>query len=87
MSLYFFDTVVQKVKNDQKLKSRGPALNSMKRDTFQFQHSCVSKVITTAHVHKSGVVFHIFPRPFKQNKKIKKLRPGMKKGWSSGVSG
>ena len=28
MPLYFFYTMVQKVKNDQKLKSRGPALNS-----------------------------------------------------------
>ena len=27
MLLYFFYTMVQKVKNDQKLKSRGPALS------------------------------------------------------------
>ena len=35
-------------------------------------------MITTAHAHKSGVIFHVFPRPFKQ-KKIKKLRPKMTK--------
>ena len=28
MRLYFCYTMVQKVKNDQKLKSRGPALNA-----------------------------------------------------------
>ena len=33
-----------------------------------FSTFCVSKVITTAHVHKSGVIFHIFPRAFKQKK-------------------
>ena len=37
-----------------------------------FRHFCVSKVITTAHAHKSGVIFHIFPRSFKQ-KTIKAL--------------
>ena len=42
-----------------------------------FRHFCVSKVITTPHAHKSGVIFHIFPRAFKQNKKIKALRPKM----------
>ena len=35
-------------------------------------------MITTAHAHKSGVIFHIFPRAFKQ-KKIKALRPKMTK--------
>ena len=39
-------------------------------------HFCVSRVITTAHAHESGVLFHIFPRAFKQ-KKIKALRPIM----------
>ena len=29
----------------------------------------VSKVITTAHAHNSGVIFHIFQRAFKQTKK------------------
>ena len=43
-----------------------------------FRHFCVSKVITTVHVHKSGVIFHIFPRPSKQNN-FKKLRPKMTK--------
>ena len=37
-----------------------------------FRHFCVSKVITTVHAHKSGDIFHIFPRAFKQ-KKIKAL--------------
>ena len=41
-----------------------------------FRHFCVSKVITTAHAHKSGVIFHFFPRAFKQ-KKNKALRPKM----------
>ena len=40
---------------------------------------------TTAHAHKSGVIFHIFPRAFKQKKKIKALWPKMTKiasrGW------
>ena len=45
-------------------------LNSMERGAF-FRHFCVSKVITTAHAHKSGVIFHIFPRAFKQTKKLR----------------
>ena len=40
-------------------------------------------VITTAHAHKSGVIFHFFPRAFKQ-KKIKALRPKMTKIASKG---
>ena len=44
---------------------------------------CVSKVITSAHAHKSGVIFHIFPRAFKQ-KKITALRPKMAKIASRG---
>ena len=32
-------------------------LNSTERGA-RFRHSCVSKVITTAHAHKSGVIFH-----------------------------
>ena len=35
-------------------------------------------MITTAHAHKSGVIFHLFPRAFKQ-KKIQALRPKMTK--------
>ena len=27
---------------------------------FNFRHFCVSKVTTTAHAHKNGVIFHIF---------------------------
>ena len=42
-------------------------LNSTERGAL-FWHFCVSKVITTAHAHKSGVTFHIFPRAFKQKK-------------------
>ena len=40
-------------------------------------------MITTAHAHKSGVIFHIFPRAFKK-KKIKALRPKMTKIASRG---
>ena len=40
-------------------------------------------MITTAHAHKSGVIFHCFPRAFKQ-KKIKALRPKMTKIASRG---
>ena len=36
-----------------------------------FRHFCVSNVITTAHAHKSSVIFHFFPRAFKQKKKIR----------------
>ena len=53
-------------------------LNSTERGAL-FRHFCVSKVITTAHAHKSGVIFHIqFSRAVKQ-KKIKALRPKMTK--------
>ena len=52
-------------------------LNSMERGAL-FRHFCVSKVINTAHAHKSGVIFHLFSRAFKQ-KKIKALRPKMTK--------
>ena len=31
-----------------------------------FDIFCVSKVITTAHAHHSGVIFHFFPRALKQ---------------------
>ena len=41
--------------------------------------------MTTAHAHKSGVIFHFFPRAFKQ-KKIKALRPKMTKIASRGGS-
>ena len=58
-------------------------LNSTERGAL-FRHFCVSKVITTANAHKSGVIFHIFPRAFKQTKKIKALRPNMTKIASRG---
>ena len=60
-------------------------LNSTERGA-PFRHFCVSKVITTAHAHKSGVIFHFFPRAFKQ-KKIKALRPKMTKIASRGGGG
>ena len=41
-----------------------------------FRLFCVSKVITTAHAHKSGLVFQFFQEL--SNKKIKALRPKMK---------
>ena len=59
-------------------------LNSTERGAH-FRHFCVSKVITTAHAHKSGVIVHFFPRAFKQ-KKIKALRPKMTKIASRGGS-
>ena len=58
-------------------------LNSTERGAL-FRHFCVSKMITTAHAHKSGVNFHIFPGAFKQTKKIKALRPKMTKIASRG---
>ena len=60
-------------------------LNSTERGAL-FRHFCVSKVFTTAHAHKSGVIFHFFPRAFKQ-KKIKALRPKMTKIASRGGGG
>ena len=42
-------------------------LNSTERGAF-FPHFCVSKVITTAHVHKSGDIFHIFWKTFQTKK-------------------
>ena len=57
-------------------------LNSTERGAL-FRHFCVSKVITTAHAHKSGVIFHFFPRACKQ-KKIKALRLKMTKIASRG---
>ena len=56
-------------------------LNSTERGAL-FRHFCVSKVISTAHAHKSGVIFSFFPRAFKQ--KIKALRPKMTKIASRG---
>ena len=67
-------------------------LNSTKQGAL-FRHFCVSKVITTAHAHKSlqgdhhwswacaqkWCQFSFFPRAFKQNKTIKALRPKMTK--------
>ena len=41
-------------------------------------------MITTAHAHKSGFIFHIFPKDFKQKKKIKAPRPKMTKIASMG---
>ena len=35
---------------------------------FQLSFFLLSKIITTAHAHKSGVIFHFFPRAFKQTK-------------------
>ena len=54
----------------------------MERGAF-FRHFCVSTVTTTAHTHKSGVIFHIFPRAFKQ-RKIKDLPLKMTKIASRG---
>ena len=45
-------------------------LNLTKRGAF-FRDFCVSKAITTVHTHKSGVIFHIVPRAFKQTKKVR----------------
>ena len=56
-------------------------VNSTERGAL-FRHFCVSKVITTAHAHKSGVIFHFF-KSF-QTKKIKALRPKMTKIASRG---
>ena len=42
-------------------------LNSMERGAFFWLFS-VSKMITTAHAHKSDVNFQIFPKAFKQKK-------------------
>ena len=42
-----------------------------------FRHFCVSKVITTAHAHESGVIFPFFQEL--SRKKIKALRPKMTK--------
>ena len=60
-------------------------LNSMKRGAF-FWKFCVSKVIATVHTHKSGVIFHIFPRAFRQTKKSKAPHLKMTKTSSSGPS-
>ena len=59
-------------KNRFRLSQLIKILNSMERGAL-FRHFCVSKVITTAHAHNSGVIFHIF-KSF-QTKKIKALRP------------
>ena len=41
-------------------------LNSTKRVSF-FQHCLEHQVITTAHAHKRGASYYIFPGAFKQN--------------------
>ena len=48
-----------------------------------FSTFCVSKVITTAHAHKSGVIFHFF-QELSNKQKIKALRPKMTKIASRG---
>ena len=63
MPLNFFYTMVQKVKNDQKLKTRVPALNLVAWVVF-YRQFWVSKVITTAHARKSGVTYHHFSQAF-----------------------
>ena len=45
-------------------------LNSTERGAL-FRHFCVSKVITTAHAHKSGVIFHFFSKSFQTKKKLR----------------
>ena len=40
--------------------------------------------MTTAHAHKSGVIFHFFSKTFQTKKKIKALRPKMTKIASRG---
>ena len=55
-------------------------LNSTKRGAF-FRHFCVSMGITTAHAHKSGVVFIFF---LDHSNKRKKLRSKMTKIASRG---
>ena len=57
-------------------------LNSTERGAL-FRYFCVSKVITTAHAHKSGVIFHFF-QELSNKKKIKALRPKMTKIASRG---
>ena len=58
--------------------------NSTERGAL-FRHFCVSKVITTAHAHQSGVIFHFFPRAFtNKKKKFKALQPKMTKLASRG---
>ena len=47
-----------------------------------FRHFCVSKVITTAHANKSGVIVHIFQEL--SNKKFNALRSQMTKIASRG---
>ena len=51
-----------------------------------FRHFCVSKVITTAHAHQSGVIIHFF-QELSNKKKIKALRPKMTKIASRGGGG
>ena len=58
-------------------------LNSTERGA-PFRHFCVSKVITTAHAHKSHVIFHFFSKSFQTKQKIKPLRPKMTKIASMG---
>ena len=58
-------------------------LNSTERGAL-FRHFCVSKVITTAHAHKSGVIFHFFSKSFQKKKKIKAIRPKTTKIASKG---
>ena len=50
-----------------------------------FRHICVSNEITTAHAHKSDVIFIFFQEL--SNKKSKALRPKMTKIASKGGGG
>ena len=72
------DLLLSFCKNGFRLLRFVKKLNSTKRGTL-FRYYCVSKVITTAHEHKSGVIFHIFPRLFKQKKLRSCMWPKMTK--------
>ena len=59
-------------------------LNSTERGAlFRHLNFCVSRVITTVHAHKSGVIFFYFSKSF-QTTKYKALRPKMTKIASRG---
>ena len=43
-------------------------LPTLNKQIYYYYYYYYYKVITTAHAHKSGVIFHFFPRAFKQKK-------------------
>ena len=71
MPLYLFYTMVQKIKNDQKLKLRGPALNSTNQGDFFSTLLSLQSDQLSAWVRTKVVSFFMFFRELSNQKKLR----------------